>query len=544
MVPQKKALEHRHLGALGGDAPFLHLDDPEALELFRQVDEPAWIVEKDGRTGLAAVDGRIPVSGGGPIQVVGHLPSCPVESLGDPGFRKDHGLRYAYYTGAMANAIASVDLVAAMGACGFLSFFGSAGLPVPRVEQAIHELRDRIGDRPFGMNLIFNIHEPKLEHDFVDLYIREGVRLIEAAAYMELTLPLVKYRVHGIHLDSDGRIVAPNSIVAKVSRIEVASRFLSPPPSTYLDQLAGSGFITREQARLASRIPMAHDITGEADSGGHTDNRPAMTLLPTFIALRDRKCEEHRYEQKPRIGLAGGISTPQSAAAAFAMGASYIVTGSVNQSCVESGTSETVRQMLAETRQADVIMAPAADMFEMGGSVQVLKRGTMFGMRAGKLYDLYRAYSSIDEIPGDQREKVEKTIFRAPLESVWQETRAFFMDRDPSQVERAERDEKHKMALIFRSYLGQASGWASRGDEARKIDYQIWCGPAMDAFNEWVRGSFLEEVKNRDAATVALNILHGAACLFRLQSLVHAGIAAPPEYHDRSPVPLDKLTGR
>ena len=68
------------------------------------------------------------------------------------------------------------------------------------------------------------------------------------------------------------------------------------------------------------------------------------------------------------------------------MGAAYVVTGSVNQACVESGTSPAVRQMLAEAEQADVAMAPAADMFEMGVKVQVLKRGTMFAMRAAKLY--------------------------------------------------------------------------------------------------------------------------------------------------------------
>ena len=110
----------------------------------------------------------------------------------------------------------------------------------------------------------------------------------------------------------------------------------------------------------------------------------------------------------PRVGAAGGISTPWSAAAAFAMGASYVVVGSVNQSCVESGTSDAVRKMLAQAQQADIAMAPAADMFEMGVKVQVLKRGTMFAMRAAKLLEFYRAHDAIDRIPagrpGDARE--------------------------------------------------------------------------------------------------------------------------------------------
>ena len=81
--------------------------------------------------------------------------------------------------------------------------------------------------------------------------------------------------------------------------------------------------------------------------------------------------------EKGEVILEGAV-TPGSAAAAFAMGAAYIVTGSVNQACVESGTSDVVRDMLAEAGQADITMAPAADMFEMGVEVQVLKRGTTF----------------------------------------------------------------------------------------------------------------------------------------------------------------------
>ena len=61
------------------------------------------------------------------------------------------------------------------------------------------------------------------------------------------------------------------------------------------------------------------------------------------------------------------------------------------------------------------------------------------------------------------------------------------------------------MALVFRWYLGKASHWANSGDPARKMDYQIWCGPAMGAFNEWARGTFLEAPERREAAVVALN---------------------------------------
>jgi len=152
----------------------------------------------------------------------------------------------------------------------------------------------------------------------------------------------------------------------------------------------------------------------------------------------------------------------------------------------------------------------------------------MFAMRAAKLYDLYRNHDSLDQIPGPDRRMLEKTLFRAPLEEIWEQTRGYFSRRDPAQIERGERDPKHKMALVFRWYLGQSSHWANVGEPARSVDYQIWCGPAMAAFNDWVRGSFLEQPENRRVVTVALNILYGAAVLSRARMLSAQGVTLAP----------------
>jgi PfaD family protein len=248
-----------------------------------------------------------------------------------------------------------------------------------------------------------------------------------------------------------------------------------------------------------------------------------------MLALRDRMQAQYDYAQPLRVGAAGGIATPASAAAAFAMGSAYILTGSVNQACLEAGTSEAARLMLAQAEQADTMMAPAADMFEMGIKVQVLKRGTMFPMRA---------------IPAAERTTLEKTVFRAPVGEIWRQTREFFQERDPRQIERAERDPKHQMALVFRWYLGQSSRWAKSGDPSRKIDYQIWCGPAMGAFNEWAKGSFLESAENRRVVPVAMNLLYNAAVLLRAQSLRHQGVPLPANFPRLAPLKMEELTSR
>ncbi len=453
-------------------------------------------------------------------------PAIPMENLGSREFTKRHGMVFPYIAGAMANGIASVDLVTSMADKGMLGFFGAGGCTLSQIEDAIVAIKAKIKNACFGCNLIHSLGNPDLEMATVKLYLDHKVSLISAAAFMGLTLPLVYYRIKGIHVDQQGTIQTPNRIIAKVSREEVARLFFSPPPDKLVSQLLTSGLISQEEARLSQYIPMAEDLTAEADSGGHTDNRPALALLPTMISLKHEIMARHDYATPLCVGLGGGIATPESAAAAFSMGAAYILTGSINQSCREAGICNHVKELLCETRQADMAMAPAADMFEIGARVQVLKRGSLFPIRAEKLYHLYKTYNDFQEIPQGIQEEVQKKILQTNFDLAWEQTRTFFENRNQrKEVERALADPKHKMALVFRSYLGQASGWAIKGVPHRKMDYQIWCGPAMGAFNQWVSGSFLEKAENRTAPLLALNILFGASVMLRISFLKLQGVS-------------------
>jgi len=517
------------IGRWHGDDP-KSIKDPEMLaEAIADLGRPVSVFRHGDGLGLST-GGEVHIgpkergSASG-LPLVAHVGPCLPSRLGDASFCKSHGLRFAYVAGAMANGIASPELVEAMARAGMLGFYGAAGLPPAIVEAALERISVRLGDLPWGTNLIHSPYEPDLEEAIVSLYLRRNVRLVSASAYLGMTPALVRYRLRGVHRGPGGTIVAPNRLIAKVSRVEVAEKFFSPAPEKMLIELVNHGLLSREEAELGAKIPMAEDLTAEADSGGHTDNRSALALLPAMLALRDRKQTAYSESVRLRVGLGGGISTPHSAAAAFAMGAAYLVTGSVNQACLEAGTSDTVRRMLAETQQADVAMAPAADMFEMGVDLQVLKRGTLFPMRAHRLRALYREYPSLEAIPDAERLKLEKTVFRAPLTQIWKETEAFWQARDPQQAERALRDPHHRMALVFRWYLGQSSRWANRGETGREIDYQVWCGPAMGAFNEWTRGSIFEGWRRRRVVPVAQNILHGAASLVRANSLRAQGLS-------------------
>lgn len=97
------------------------------------------------------------------------------------------------------------------------------------------------------------------------------------------------------------------------------------------------------------------------------------------------------------------------------------------------------------------------------------------------------------------------------------------------------------MALVFRSYLGLSSKWAIQGEAGRKMDFQIWCGPAIGAFNQWVKGSFLEKAENRKTAEIGLNLLFGACVAMRASILKLQGVSISFDAEAVRPIPQDEI---
>ncbi|WP_241520599.1 PfaD family polyunsaturated fatty acid/polyketide biosynthesis protein [Mycobacterium paraense] len=514
---------------------------PDIARVLQYVRHPVHVVREEatGQLGLA-MGGELVGAGAAEISLVATLPPIYPEWLGDREFCEAHGTRFPYVTGAMANGIATPALVVAIAEAGMLGFFGAGGLSYAGVEQGLADIRARLAGRTglaWGANLIHSPHEPALEARVAELFIEHDIRIVEASAFMKLTPAVVHYALSGLSTDPSGAIVRRNHVMAKVSRPEVARMFMEPAPAALVSALEAAGKLTAREAELSRHVPVAEDITVEADSGGHTDNRPLPALFSEIVLLRDELAHRHGLKTRVRVGAGGGISTPQSVAGAFAMGAAYVVTGSVNQSCVESGLSARAREMLAKASVADVMMAPASDMFEMGVNLQVLKRGSMFGPRARKLYGWYAGNPDLATVLGEHRGELEKILGKS-VEEVWAETRQYWEQREPSVLDLAARDAKYQMALVFRWYLGKSSRWAIEGDPDRVLDYQIWCGPSMGAFNSWVAGSYLERCEHRNVDQVALNLLEGAAQISRAQQARTCGVPVPVSAFRYIPRPL------
>ncbi|WP_206670891.1 PfaD family polyunsaturated fatty acid/polyketide biosynthesis protein [Streptomyces sp. CB01881] len=433
--------------------------------------------------------------------------------LGSESFRRDFGVDYAYLSGSMYRGIASKELVVAMGRGGFMGFLGAAGLSPDRVRGDIAHIRRNLAPhQPFGVNLLCDLQDPARETAAVERLLAEGVRIVEASAFVKVTPALVLFHLSGLRRGPDGGVVRGHRIVAKVSRPEVAREFMRPAPQALVAQLLAQGRVTPEQAGLARGVPVAQDLCIEADSGGHTDRGVPTVLLPSMQALRRDLTREFGYTEEIRLGAAGGIGTPQAVAAAFTMGADFVMTGSVNQCTVEAGITDAVKDRLQEIDVQDTDYCPAGDMFEIGALVQVLRKGVLFPARANKLFALYKSYDSWDEIPEGTRRQIQETYFKRSVEEVWRETREH-LERTGrvAEIGRAERSPKRRMALIFRWYYGYTSRLSFTDPERDPANVQVHTGPALGSYNQWVKGTPQENWRNRHVDRIAAGLMREAA---------------------------------
>ncbi|MEV6116046.1 ACP S-malonyltransferase [Streptomyces sp. NPDC052109] len=474
---------------------------------------------------------------GSPVLVTPAAPKAPApadvrirpEWLGSARFRADYGVRYAYVAGSMYQGIASADLVVRMARAGLMGFFGTGGLSHHEIDAALRDIRDRLpAGVGFGVNLLAQPADPTAERELVELLLRHDVRHAEAAAFTAITPAVVRFRFAGAHRAADGTPTAVRHVLAKVSRPEVASAFMGPPPAPLLKRLVAEGALTPDEADVAALLPVAGDVCVEADSGGHTDAGNPYALMPAMLRLRDTMTARHGYPRAIRVGAAGGLGAPEAVAAAFVLGADFVLTGSVNQCSVEAGTSDAVKDLLETLDVQDTAYAPAGDMFELGARVQVVRKGTLFPARANKLHQVYRQYDGLDSLDDDTRRTIEERYFRRTFDEVWAETSAYLRTHRPDELERAERNPKVRMSQVFRWYFVHSTRIALRGAPGEQVDYQIHCGPALGAFNRLVADTPLRTWRHRHVDAIAELLMTGAAELLH-GSLRTWSLATPGE---------------
>nr|WP_246363033.1 PfaD family polyunsaturated fatty acid/polyketide biosynthesis protein [Paenibacillus alba] len=423
--------------------------------------------------------------------------------LGNPIFQERYNCKWNYCAGSMYSGVSSESLVIKMAKSRQLSFFGSAGLHAAKLEDHIKSITAQLKPSdPYGMCMISNINSPKGEFKHAELFVNYNVPVIEASAYSSITLPLVYCRLKGLTREGN-KIRYPRRIIGKCSRMEIARLFLSPPPAEMVNSLFEIGLINEEEKKIAQIIPMADDLAIEADSGGHTDQGVVFPLIPSVIALREELRSKYQYQDEILIGCGGGIGTPEAIAAAFMLGADFVFTGSINQCTVESGAHDAVKDILNKVSIHDTAITVAGDMFEIGAKVQVVKKYTKFHARANKLYQLFMQYNSIEDIPQQVRTEIESKYFKRSFSDAWDLICEYKKEKNPNELKKAAENPRTKMALIFKWYFAYCNQLTLRGEVSEIDNFKIYCGPAMGAFNLWVKGTPYEHWRNRNVDKIA-----------------------------------------
>jgi len=211
-----------------------------------------------------------------------------------------------------------------------------------------------------------------------------------------MTPALVLFRLKGLYRDAQGNGRCANHVLAKVSRLEVAEAFMSPPSQHLVNALLQAGTVTTQEADMARHIPMSYDVCVEADSGGHTDCGIPTVLLPAMLEM--------------------------------------------------------------------------------------------------------------------ERAKLERSFFKRCLSKVWEETLHYLSSRGREKdKEIAQANPKVRMARVLRWYFAYSTELAFSGSTEDRVNYQVHTGPALGAFNQWVKGTALEPWTQRHVDEIAIALMKATA---------------------------------
>jgi trans-AT polyketide synthase/acyltransferase/oxidoreductase domain-containing protein len=440
--------------------------------------------------------------------------------LGAQTFRSRYGLNYAYVAGSMCAGISGPELIVRLSRAGLIGMLGSRGLELPQLERDIRAVQDELGrDGRLGVNLTHEASRPERAVALVRLLRRLGVRQIEASGFLAITSALVEHRLKGARRDAAGLLVPGGRILAKVARREVAEALLQPAPERLVRNLVQQGILTAEEAELSGGLPMADDLCVEGETGWQHMTNNFVSVLPHILRLRDAIARSSNCE-RIHVGAAGGIGSPQAAAAAFVMGADFILTGSINQCTVEARTSEPVKDMLEQAGPQDTDYAPFGEISELAARIQVLKKGVFFPARARRLQELWRHFDALTDIDAKTRLEIESKYLRQSFDEAYEKLSS---QADPQERAKAQADPKYKMACVFSRYLNSSLAAALAGESQQRIDFQIPCGPALGDFNQWVGGTSFARWRERHVDAIAIHLMEETAALLRRQFGDHEG---------------------
>lgn len=460
------------------------------------------------------------------------LPNRTGCSLGSASFKKRYGLDYAYLIGGMFKGISSAAMVIEAARSGMLAFYGARDVPLKILKQQLGEIKAGVpGGRCFGVSLFHNPFDIRAEEQIIDLLISEDIRCISLSGCFDVFPHILRYRIAGLYRDKEGVIKNRHKVIVKISHPAIMELFLQPPSEKQIRELLDRQLITAEQAGLARNIGggirggiregigegmgigIADDFCVTGEAAARTGQESGFTLLPALKRIKEKVCPAYPGAREVHIGYAGGIGTPEAAMTAFLLGADFILTGTINQCTLEARTGGTAKRLLQNAGVQDTGPAPSFELFETGGRIRVLKKGSFYASRSLFFAGLYSRFNSLEKIDGKTVTKLEKDYFFKSLSEVDGLIREKY-HHNPEVLAKMDGKPGFKMAMFFRYYYNYCAGLAINDNQENILNYQIFCSPAMGSCNRWLTERGLESWEKRSAHKIGKMLMDETAALF------------------------------
>lgn len=423
--------------------------------------------------------------------------------LGSRSFKEEYETSYAYVVGGIRDGISSVTMMKSLEKGNILGFLGTKGLSLQETQQIIESALREVKQDKLGVHITCDVLQPEYSDEKLQLIIKYNINRLQISGFQKPTEKLYEYRIHNIRQREN----ASDKLLVCVNNRKATEEFMKPIPKYFIQMQMQLGNIDSKEAEFLSKIPLCDDICIENDGLGVNH----FGWISSFKKLNHDMSESYGMKKRVRIGICGNIGNPQMLAVAFFSGADFVMTSTINQCTLEADTSERVKELLQEAKENDFLFAPTDNLFEFGEKKSILKKGTLYAVRAQKVYDIYLKYSSLEEIPDEQEELLEY-YFGISLEQMYQSIVRRVSNREKILIGE---QPKYKLGVVLKEYLQLCFIQVKIGEKDWEINYGIEVGSELADMNRWLEGTDLETWKQRKVTIIAKRMMDEGADLLK-----------------------------